>query len=250
MKRIVAVAIFVLVLSGCATPADSTPTAPPVDQKPAEQQAVVDDAGSEQPTDDEFMRGHFSAVFLDFDVSIENKGSNKEVHLVADIPENAVVNNWDEVCDALVTMLNEYSDQKNLVCMVESTDGRILATAFNGKLQYNAYSEEERYKSLDMILAEATVGERNAYYKAIGYLENMPFSYSGLVEQLEFNKFTHKEAVFAADNCGADWYEQAAKKAKSYLSHMAFSRDGLIDQLVFNGFSQAEAEYGVTQCGY
>ena len=45
----------------------------------------------------------------------------------------------------------------------------------------------------------------------------MAFSYSGLVEQLEFEQYSHDDAVYAADNCGADWNKQAAKSAKNYL---------------------------------
>lgn len=77
----------------------------------------------------------------------------------------------------------------------------------------------------------------------------MPFSYTGLIEQLEFEQYSHEEAVYAADNCGADWNEQAAKKAQDYLDIMAFSRQGLIDQLQFEGYTYEQAVYGVNQVG-
>jgi hypothetical protein len=64
-----------------------------------------------------------------------------------------------------------------------------------------------------------------------------------LIEQLEFEGYSHSEAVYAADNCGADWNEQAVKKAKQYLEHSSFSRSGLIDQLEFEGFTHSQAEY-------
>ncbi|MEI3434120.1 MAG: Ltp family lipoprotein [Clostridia bacterium] len=60
-----------------------------------------------------------------------------------------------------------------------------------------------------------------------------PFSYQGLIDQLEFENFSHSDSVYAVDNCGANWNEQALKKAKSYLSYSAFSRQGLIEQLEF-----------------
>ena len=78
----------------------------------------------------------------------------------------------------------------------------------------------------------------------------MPFSYSGLIEQLEYEQYSHDEAVYAADNCGADWNEQAAKAAANYLSIMSFSRQGLIDQLVYEGYTTEQATYGVEQNGY
>ena len=78
----------------------------------------------------------------------------------------------------------------------------------------------------------------------------MAFSYSGLVEQLEFEQYSHDDAVYAADNCGADWNKQAAKSAKNYLEMMPFSREELISQLEFEGFSHEEAVYGAEANGY
>jgi len=59
--------------------------------------------------------------------------------------------------------------------------------------------EEER--------VDATLGEKNAAKKALDYLAYTPFSYSGLVEQLKFEGYTHEEAVYGVDKCGADWKE-------------------------------------------
>lgn len=95
-----------------------------------------------------------------------------------------------------------------------------------------------------------SIGEINALKSAKDYLNAMPFSYSGLVEQLEYEGYTHSEAVYGADNCGADWNEQAALSARSYLDSMSFSRQGLIEQLEYEGFTHAQAVYGVEQNGY
>ena len=76
-----------------------------------------------------------------------------------------------------------------------------------------------------------TAGEKNALAKAKQYLEYSAFSYSGLIDQLEYEGFSKEEATYGADNCGADWNEQAVEKAKSYIKHSAFSHSGLIDQL-------------------
>ena len=97
---------------------------------------------------------------------------------------------------------------------------------------------------------ELTMGQRNALAKAASYLSWTAFSYSGLIGQLEFEGFSTEDATFAADNCGADWNEQAAKKAESYLSWTSFSRDGLIDQLEFEGFTYDQAAYGASAVGY
>ena len=92
-------------------------------------------------------------------------------------------------------------------------------------------------------------GNQKAADRARQYLRTTSFSHDGLVKQLEFEGFSHEDAVYGADVCGADWDEQAVLKAKQYLQTTAFSEKGLIEQLVFEKFTQEQAEYGVSQCG-
>lgn len=94
-----------------------------------------------------------------------------------------------------------------------------------------------------------TVSQQNAVRKAKEYLSVMPFSYQGLIEQLEYEKFSNADATYGVDNCGANWNEQALKQAKQYLSVMPFSREGLIEQLEYDKFTNAQATYGVNNCG-
>ncbi|UYO62831.1 Ltp family lipoprotein [Acetobacterium wieringae] len=113
----------------------------------------------------------------------------------------------------------------------------------------------EEKAAADKAAAEAskpqlTLAQKNALSKAKSYLSFSAFSYPGLIRQLEFEGFSTEDSTFAADNCGADWNEQAAKKAKNYMDMTAFSRDGLIRQLEFEGFTSEQAEYGVTAVGY
>ena len=95
-----------------------------------------------------------------------------------------------------------------------------------------------------------TLGQKNALATAKSYLNSGAFSYSGLIDQLEYEGYSIEDATYAADNCGADWNEQAGKSAKEYMDYDSFSRSGLIDQLIYEGFTQEQAEYGVTQVGY
>ena len=95
----------------------------------------------------------------------------------------------------------------------------------------------------------ATVGQKNALRAARSYLDSMAFSYTGLIDQLEYEGFTRSEATYGADKCGADWFEQALKSAIDYLDSSSFSYTGLIDQLEYEGFTAAEATYGATNCG-
>ena len=94
------------------------------------------------------------------------------------------------------------------------------------------------------------IGHKNALRSANNYLQFMAFSYQGLIEQLEYEGYSTAEATYAADNCGADWYEQAAKKAKSYLNFMGFSKKRLVEQLEYDGFTHEQAVYGTEQNGY
>lgn len=99
------------------------------------------------------------------------------------------------------------------------------------------------------ISSNISTSKRNALKKAESYLSIMAFSRSGLIEQLEYEKFSTEDAIYAVDNCKANWSEQALKKAKSYLSTMAFSQKGLIEQLEFEKFTSEQAKYGVDNCG-
>ena len=94
------------------------------------------------------------------------------------------------------------------------------------------------------------LSKQNALRAAKGYLEIMPFSAQKLVEQLEFEGYSHEDAVFGASNCGADWNQQAALAAKGYLDLMAFSKEKLIEQLEFEGYTHEQALYGVSAVGY
>lgn len=63
-------------------------------------------------------------------------------------------------------------------------------------------SAEESNKSSESVVW--TTAQKNVMAKAKSYLNHSGFSYNGLVEQLEYEKFTHEDAVWAADNCNAD----------------------------------------------
>ncbi|WP_074685663.1 Ltp family lipoprotein [Kandleria vitulina] len=54
-----------------------------------------------------------------------------------------------------------------------------------------------------------------------------------------------RDAQYAVDHCGADWYEQAYKCAKGYMEDNSLSRSELIDQLIYEGYSPEQAIYGV-----
>ena len=93
-----------------------------------------------------------------------------------------------------------------------------------------------------------TLSRASALQQAKFYLEYSSFSYSGLIKQLEHENIPHDDAVYAVDNCMANWNEQAFKEAKAYLDSAAFSYLGLIRQLESEGFTPEEAKYGADNC--
>lgn len=97
--------------------------------------------------------------------------------------------------------------------------------------------------------AAPTSQQSAALSTALDYLDFTAFSHSGLVDQLEYEGFSTEDATWAADNCGADWDQQALQSAKDYLDFTAFSYSGLIDQLEYEGFTTEQATYGVDNCG-
>jgi len=99
------------------------------------------------------------------------------------------------------------------------------------------------------IALKETVSQSNARRSAGSYLKFSSFSRSGLIKQLEYEKFSTADATYGVDALNTNWNEQAKKSAQSYLKFSSFSRSGLIDQLLYEGFTQGQAEYGVTATG-
>lgn len=97
---------------------------------------------------------------------------------------------------------------------------------------------------------ELTLGQKNAVRSAVQYIETLAFSHDRLIEQLEYSGFAHEEAVYGADNCGADWNAEAAEAAKNYIDTLALSQERLIEQLLYDKFTQEQAEYGASSVGY
>ena len=90
-----------------------------------------------------------------------------------------------------------------------------------------------------------TAGEKNALAAANLYLSTVPYSYQGLIDQLEFDGYTSSEAKYGADNCKADWKELAKLDALNYLGTMPMSEKKLREQLQFDGFLDDEIDYAI-----
>ena len=128
------------------------------------------------------------------------------------------------------------------MCSCGATSGSALGHSYsNGKCS-RCGSSDPNYNPI-------SISKQNALKKAKSYLNYSAFSKQGLIEQLEYEKFTLEQAQYGVNNCGANWNEQAEKKAESYLKYSAFSRQRLIEQLEYEGFTHEQAVYGVSAVG-
>ena len=99
------------------------------------------------------------------------------------------------------------------------------------------------------VSAQRTISEtqtqRQARLMARDYLDSSAFSRSGLIEQLKYEGFSTRAAIYGVDHVRVSWYRQALFSAREYLDGQHFSRSGLIDQLKYEGFTWSQAVYGV-----
>ncbi len=114
----------------------------------------------------------------------------------------------------------------------------ILLTFYDGGLAYDAY--ETRFSG-----GFDAPEEPPALVMAKELLDGIAFSYNGLFQRLMFAGFSHEDALYAVDNCGADWNEEAVRMARSYAAQSSsITREKLIDQLKYEGFTDEQASYG------
>lgn len=170
--------------------------------------------------------------------------------------DNDVMDGWNELIISGFNVYNimflapsdEYQSQSDSMQAILDT----VALSDAEVPTFHASSNQSADSSADSGSSstnQTSVSQANALKMAKNYLDVTAFSHDGLVDQLEYEGFSHDDAVYGADNCGADWNEQAAKKAAEYLDVSAFSHDGLVEQLEYEGFTKDQAEYGVSQSG-
>ena len=183
----------------------------------------------------------------------------------AKLGDATAVSTWDKLKSQML------EQQKNIQNSLDSLDNTylflancldrdthtLLLSVLEGEIIYDAVNTSDPANDRPLVTATPapqtdgmTVGQKNAVKSAESYLEYSSFSRHGLIEQLEFEGFSHDDAVFAVDHITVDWNEQAAKSAESYLKYSSFSRQGLIEQLEFEGFTHDQAVYGVEKVGY
>ena len=134
-------------------------------------------------------------------------------------------------------IFNDYNKIVNSIekdPVIAENEESIESQAENSDIQEQSIPEEPTVADESSWTRE----QQNAYKAAKSYLNFLPFSKQGLIEQLSSeygDQYPEEVAVFAVEQLEergeVDWYEQAEKCAKSYLEVMDFSRQELIDQL-------------------
>ena len=95
------------------------------------------------------------------------------------------------------------------------------------------------------------IEKRSAIEMAQSYLLTMPFSPSGLYDQLLFEGFSEEDSQFAIDHLIVDWDEMCYETAVSYITNVGgFSKQSLIHQLEYDGFTKKQAKNAVKRLGY
>ncbi len=168
--------------------------------------------------------------------------------------DSGEVSVWDGGNYAVTLMQIESTSQYIVLLNYSMASADDIAKGFTNDAQNSGSSSStstsKGESSSSSSSSSVSVGKKNALDRALRYLESSAFSHDGLVEQLEYEGFSHTEALYGADNCGADWNEQAAKKAKQYQDSLSLSKERLIEQLKYEGFTSSQASYGARSVGY
>lgn len=227
-----------------------------------------ENTNSENPTQKKKMDKRtiieiIAGVIVLFALIISMGGPSQEQYDDLQKQYNDLTDEFEATNTSLENITNEYSVYKNKMSKFDNlTDEEIeaLLAKVDEIVADKKAKEEEAAKAAaeaaeaeaakQQALNSATISQKNALSKAKDYLAFTAFSYTGLIKQLEYEGFSTEDSTYGADNCGADWNEQAAKQAQNYLDFSSFSRQGLIDQLMYEGFTAEQAEYGVSAVGY
>ena len=111
--------------------------------------------------------------------------------------------------------------------------------------------EERAEREAREFLDSLPIERRSAIEMAQNYLSCMPFSRSGLYDQLLYDGFSEQDSEFAVNCLVVDWDEMCYETAVSYITNVGgFSKKSLIHQLVYDGFTKKQAKKAVKKLGY
>lgn len=244
--------LALICFSGCSEKAEENP----VSQNDSSAPVVVQEPADEEPEIVSSVETYLSEQW-DGEFSVQPSDQKIEVVLSAsgEIPD--FLDATQTIATKVSDLVADDQEVSRSILMVKSgldSSATIYLTFIDGKLSFRADEAQEIDSTPHSVIpvrntAIETLSQKNAVEKAISYISLMPFSYEGLVEQLEYEKFSSEDAAYGATYCGADWYEQAVLAAENYLDLIPFSHDGLVEQLEYDGFTHEQAVHGVEENG-
>ena len=96
-----------------------------------------------------------------------------------------------------------------------------------------------------------TSSQKAAIGAAQNYVDTMPFSRKGLIDQLSAtagDKYPKKDAVFAVNHIKVDWNAEAVEAVENYQAMMPMSEQAMRDQLTSpfgDKFTKEQANYAI-----
>lgn len=202
--------------------------------------------------------GSLSEIEVDIDDALEAYCSGCDSVNINESSVEDILGNTAFFYDYTATFEGTVSD-RNTIFFVDERSSNFIVINFIQNIDSEFDHFDDFKKIVDSISfheqepqtesSSVSVEYENALESAQSYLSFSAFSYSGLIDQLEYEGYSSEACAYAVDNCGADWNEQALKSAQSYLEYSAFSYSGLADQLEYEGFTAEQATYAVDNCG-
>jgi hypothetical protein len=89
-----------------------------------------------------------------------------------------------------------------------------------------------------------TTGQQNALERAKDHVDSGAYSYSYIIHLLELEGFSSEDAIYAADNCGADWFAEAVESATYYINNTSYTLEAIVSVMMYEGFTEEQANYG------
>lgn len=118
----------------------------------------------EEPVDYSSVSACFADVFPDAEISCIENGSNPQVTVKTDLSSEDQPENWAQLLDSLETCLESADgaakalSRKTALGQVVAADGTILASGYNGKLQFDLFAK----RAADQAEADRIAAEKAA----------------------------------------------------------------------------------------
>jgi hypothetical protein len=145
----------------------------------------------------------------------------------------------------------DWMDQARQTAEVYKSISTYSGPKMASQLEFDGFTPDEAAYGADAAgLNDEAASRENALSTAKAYVEHSYFSKQKMIEQLSgFDGYSQDDAIYAADNCGADWMKSAVETARTDLEYSEFTWDEMVEELQNEGFTQEEAEYAADEVG-